>query len=48
VGGNDALGGGRPRFISLSVIDLLLCDASKSAAFGGEKGRVEELVDETI
>jgi hypothetical protein len=33
VGGNNALGEGRLSFISLSVIDLLLYDASKSAAF---------------
>jgi hypothetical protein len=33
VGGNNALDEGRLSFISLSVIDLLLCDASKRAAF---------------
>jgi hypothetical protein len=32
-GGKSALGDGRLSFISLSVIDLPLCDASKSAAF---------------
>jgi hypothetical protein len=33
MGGNNAHGDGRPSFISLRVIDLLRCDASKSAAF---------------
>ena len=33
MGGADALDEGRPSFISLSGIDLLPCDASKSAAF---------------
>jgi hypothetical protein len=33
VGGNNALGERRPAFISLRVIDLLLCDASKRQPF---------------
>lgn len=33
MGGNNTLVEGCPSFISLSVIDLLLCDSSKSAAF---------------
>jgi hypothetical protein len=33
VGGSNVLDEGRTSFISLSVIDLLLWDASKSAAF---------------
>jgi hypothetical protein len=33
VGGNTTLGDGRLSFILLNVIDLLLCGASKSAAF---------------